>query len=324
MVKKRGLGLNKGLDALLSKVNLEKQIAQGQLTPKKTDTPNNKKTIVDNQADMVLTQDGEKVALVQIATNRLQSGKYQPRKEMKEEALAELAASIRQHGVMQPIVIRPLLSDEDKTSQTVTHEIIAGERRWRAAKLAGLDSIPAIERVLDDEIAIALALIENIQREDLNVLEQAAALQRFHTEFGMSHATIASVVGKARATVTNLLRLNQLHDTVKDYMLQGSLDMGHARALLSLPNAQQPIIAKKIIDGHLTVRDTEKLVKSIINPEPKIAPAIDHEVLALSQQISDALGATVKLKQGKDGKGSVEIFFYSHDELSELIDKLSH
>ncbi|USZ15163.1 ParB/RepB/Spo0J family partition protein [Moraxella sp. FZFQ2102] len=343
MTKKRGLGSSRGLDALLGSINAEKKIIADTHTPSHEPAPvstpsepvksaqkaskdkakKTTKSAIDNQADKVVAQDGEKVALVQIATNRLQSGKYQPRRDMNEDALNELASSIKQHGVMQPIVIRPLLSDEDKTSDTVTHEIIAGERRWRAAKLAGLESIPAIERVLSDEIAIALALIENIQREDLNVLEQAAALQRFHTEFGMSHAMIASVVGKARTTVSNLLRLNHLHDEVKQYILDGAMDMGHARALLSLSDAQQPIIAKKIVDGNMTVRDAERLVKSILDPEPKVATQPDHEILALSQQISDALGATVKLKQGKDGKGSVEIFFYSHDELNELIAKLS-
>ncbi|WP_374220344.1 ParB/RepB/Spo0J family partition protein [Psychrobacter sp. H8-1] len=157
----------------------------------------------------------DQISLVQIAVTQLQAGKYQPRRDMSETALAELASSIEQHGVMQPIVIRPLLASEDKSSAEVTHEIIAGERRWRAAKMAGKSVIPAIERALSDELAIALALIENIQREDLSVIEQAAALQRFHTEFGMSHAMIAEVVGKARTTVSNLLRLNQLHDTVK-------------------------------------------------------------------------------------------------------------
>lgn len=268
--------------------------------------------------------DGEQVALVQMAVHRLQSGKYQPRREMDETALAELAASIKQHGVMQPIVIRPLLSAELSASQPadgVTHEIIAGERRWRAAKLAGLTHIPAIERLLSDELAIALALIENIQREDLNVLEQAAALQRFHTEFGMSHAMIADVVGKARATVTNLLRLNQLHEQVKGYMRAGQLDMGHARTLLSLPSEQQPMIAKKIIDNAMTVRDTEKLVKSILSPEPKKSANVNsHEIVALNQKLSDVLGATVKLKQNKDGKGSMEIFFYSDDELTGLLE----
>lgn len=327
MTKKRGLGLERGLDALLGKINLEKKITQvGVEAAQQVSVGEIKSgqpaTGISHQADPVLIKSGEQVALIQIATDRLQSGKYQPRREMNEEALAELSASIKQHGVMQPIVIRPLLSDEDKSSQTVTHEIIAGERRWRAAKMAGLKTIPAIERILDDEVAIALALIENIQREDLNVLEQAMALQRFHTEFGMSHAMIASVVGKARTTVSNLLRLNQLHDEVKQYMQKGLMDMGHARALLSLSAAQQPIIAKKIIDGNLTVRDAENLVKSILNPAPSQPNTPNHEITALSQKISDALGATVKLKQGKGGKGSIEIFFYSHDELDELIQKL--
>lgn len=345
IMKKRGLGDKRGLDALMGNIKKERRIATDAgalMAAEETAAP------VDAKADFSLLDDeqniksvgitkkkpnkkskdksaqddndGEQITLVQIHPNRLQSGKYQPRRDMNEEALNELANSIRQHGVMQPIVIRPLLSNEDKTSDTVTHEIIAGERRWRAAKIAGLTEIPAIERVLSDEIAIALALIENIQREDLNVLEQAAALQRFHTEFGMSHAMIADVVGKARATVSNLLRLNNLHDTVKGYMTEGLLDMGHARTLLSLSDKQQPIIAKKIIDGKMTVRDAEKLVKSILNPEPaKKINSDSHEIKAMNQKLSDLLGATVKLKQGKDGKGSVEIFFHDDDELQGLL-----
>lgn len=362
MIKKRGLGTNRGLDALLGTITNEKKliaqvqeqvqhrvdntnvqslsnetsskmlaVGDGFATPEQIKAEQTKKPVKDKKSKknkksaMQLpdnTADGRSVALVQIATNQLQSGKYQPRRDMNEEALGELALSIKQHGVMQPIVIRPLLSNEAKSDKLITHEIIAGERRWRAAKMAGLTHIPAIERVLSDEIAIALALIENIQREDLSVLEQAAALQRFHTEFGMSHAMIASVVGKARTTVSNLMRLNHLHDDVKEHMTKGLMDMGHARALLSLSYDQQPVIAKKIVNGGLTVRDTERLVKSILDPEPKASQKPDYEVLALSQQISDLLGATVKLKQGKDGKGSVEIFFYSHDELDELIAKL--
>lgn len=209
MIKKRGLGINRGLDALLGNISAEKKIIAGaqslvasaaseQTETKPTASKKTTKVTKKSTADKKAGNDnpalkvgvGEQVALVQIATNRLQSGKYQPRRDMNEAALNELSLSIKQHGVMQPIVIRPLLSDESKSSDTVTHEIIAGERRWRAAKLAGLESIPAIERVLSDEVAIALALIENIQREDLNVLEQAAALQRFHTEFGMRNHTI--------------------------------------------------------------------------------------------------------------------------------------
>ena len=264
----------------------------------------------------------DQISLVQIDVNRLQAGKYQPRRDMSETALAELASSIDQHGVMQPIVIRPLLATEDKSEAFVTHEIIAGERRWRAAKMAGKSVIPAIERALSDELAIALALIENIQREDLSVIEQAAALQRFHTEFGMSHAMIAEVVGKARTTVSNLLRLNQLHDTVKDHLATNALDMGHARTLLALSSEQQPIIAQKIIDGGMTVREAEKLVKSILQPAPKASRAEQvqsRDVERLTQRLTDMLGAEVKLKHKKDGQGSVEIFFHSQDQLAALI-----
>lgn len=264
----------------------------------------------------------DQISLVQIDVTRLQAGKYQPRRDMSETALAELASSIEQHGVMQPIVIRPLLANEDKSEALVTHEIIAGERRWRAAKMAGKSVIPAIERALSDELAIALALIENIQREDLSVIEQAAALQRFHTEFGMSHAMIAEVVGKARTTVSNLLRLNQLHDTVKDHLANSALDMGHARTLLALSSEQQPIIAQKIIDGGMTVREAEKLVKSILQPAPKVnrpGQTQSRDAERLTQRLTDMLGAEVKLKHKKDGQGSVEIFFHSHEQLAALI-----
>lgn len=267
----------------------------------------------------------DQISLVQIDVKRLQAGKYQPRRDMSETALAELASSIEQHGVMQPIVIRPLLASEDKSNEEVTHEIIAGERRWRAAKMAGKSVIPAIERALSDELAIALALIENIQREDLSVIEQAAALQRFHTEFGMSHAMIAEVVGKARTTVSNLLRLNQLHDTVKDHLATSALDMGHARTLLALSSDQQPIIAQKIIDGNMTVREAEKLVKSILQPPIKASRAdtpLAHDTERLTQKLTDALGAEVKLKHKKDGQGSVEIFFHNQDEFAALIKHL--
>ena len=267
----------------------------------------------------------DQISLIQINVTRLQAGKYQPRRDMSETALMELASSIEQHGIMQPIVIRPLLATEDKSAADVTHEIIAGERRWRAAKMAGKSVIPAIERALSDELAIALALIENIQREDLSVIEQAAALQRFHTEFGMSHAMIAEVVGKARTTVSNLLRLNQLHDTVKDHLATSALDMGHARTLLALSSDQQPIIAQKIIDGAMTVREAEKLVKSILNPVAKISATEkvqSHDAQQLVQRLTDALGAEVKLKHKKDGQGSVEIFFHNSDEFAALLTRL--
>ena len=283
----------------------------------------NKTAVKSNRVNSTENSGSEdQISLVQIDVTRLQAGKYQPRRDMSETALAELASSIEQHGIMQPIVIRPLLANEDKSEAFVTHEIIAGERRWRAAKMAGKSVIPAIERALSDELAIALALIENIQREDLSVIEQAAALQRFHTEFGMSHAMIAEVVGKARTTVSNLLRLNQLHDTVKDHLATNALDMGHARTLLALSSDQQPIIAQKIIDGGMTVREAEKLVKSILQPAPKVSrteQGQSRDVERLTQRLTDMLGAEVKLKHKKDGQGSVEIFFHSQDQLAALI-----
>lgn len=348
MAKKRGLAANRGLDALLGSIKKEKAITAAALrddlqvdretkdSPAQTEPitkptaakkPATRKKAVVNKAEAAINKPAndaleEEMTLVQMDVERLQAGKYQPRRDMSETALAELASSIKQHGVMQPIVIRPLLANEEKLADNITHEIIAGERRWRAAKLAGQDTIPAIERALSDELAIALALIENIQREDLSVIEQAAALQRFHTEFGMSHAMIAEVVGKARTTVSNLLRLNHLHEEVKNHLSEGHLDMGHARALLSLSSEQQPIIAEKIIESSMTVRDAEKLVKSILNPEKPSKPAAqnsDAEIEKLNQQLSDYLGATVKLKQKKGGKGSMEIFFHSHEELDALL-----
>ena len=361
MAKKRGLAANRGLDALLGSIKKEKQITASAL---QDDMVTRTAALPDISLDLssqssapatdvtaAIQADSAKagvnktrslrshsktrsidsnpsedqISLIQINVARLQAGRYQPRRDMSETALMELASSIEQHGIMQPIVIRPLLASEDKSTADVTHEIIAGERRWRAAKMAGKSVIPAIERALSDELAIALALIENIQREDLSVIEQAAALQRFHTEFGMSHAMIAEVVGKARTTVSNLLRLNQLHDTVKDHLATSTLDMGHARPLLALSSDQQPIIAQKIIDGGMTVREAEKLVKSILNPAPKTSPTEKmqaHDTERLIQRLTDALGTEVKLKHKKDGQGSVEIFFHNPDEFAALMTRL--
>lgn len=293
--------------------------------PKNSAKSTQNKTIATSNADnyssdIELSSDKLQYNLLHIAVNRLQRGKYQPRIELGEEALQELASSIKQHGVMQPIVIRPL----NQPVGEVTHEIIAGERRWRAAQIAGLDHIPAIIRPMSDDLAIALALIENIQREDLSVMEQAVALQRFHDEFGMSHAQIADVVGKARTTVSNLLRLNQLHEDVKTALNDGQLDMGHARALLSLSAGQQPMIARKIVNEQLTVRQTEQLVKQILNPqlEEKPIKELDYERLRLNQQLSERLGAVVKVKGTSGGKGSIEIFFHTPEELQALLAQL--
>ena len=288
------------------------------LTPKpaKTVTSNTDNTPINNDANNSSNVAG--LNLMHINVAYLQRGKYQPRIDLDEDALQELATSIKQHGVMQPIVIRPLA--KVLPNSPITHEIIAGERRWRAAQIAGLTHIPAIMRPMSDDLAIALALIENIQREDLSVMEQAAALQRFHDEFGMSHSQIADVVGKARTTVSNLLRLNQLHDDVKQALNEGQMDMGHARALLALSPKQQPVIAKKIIQGQLTVRQTEALVKDILNPKaPTQSQEIDYDRLRLNQHLSEQLGAVVKIKGSSKGKGSIEIFFQNEEELQALI-----
>lgn len=287
-------------------------------------TPKSAKTLksnTNNASSNNDASDNSNVAglnLMHINVAYLQRGKYQPRIDLDEDALQELATSIKQHGVMQPIVIRPLT--KVLPNSPITHEIIAGERRWRAAQIAGLTHIPAIMRPMSDDLAIALALIENIQREDLSVMEQAAALQRFHDEFGMSHSQIADVVGKARTTVSNLLRLNQLHDDVKQALNEGQMDMGHARALLSLSPKQQPVIAKKIMQGQLTVRETEALVKDILNPKaPTQSQEIDYDRLRLNQHLSEQLGAVVKIKGSSKGKGSIEIFFHNEEELQALI-----
>ncbi|MEN9494435.1 MAG: hypothetical protein RJA89_677, partial [Pseudomonadota bacterium] len=289
-------------------------------TPKYPKTPTSNTHTAYNDANDN-SSDNSNVAglnLMHINVTYLQRGKYQPRIDLDEDALQELATSIKQHGVMQPIVIRPLT--KVLPNSPITHEIIAGERRWRAAQIAGLTHIPAIMRPMSDDLAIALALIENIQREDLSVMEQAAALQRFHDEFGMSHSQIADVVGKARTTVSNLLRLNQLHDDVKQALNEGQMDMGHARALLSLSPKQQPVIAKKIIQGQLTVRQTEALVKDILNPKaPTQSQEIDYDRLRLNQHLSEQLGAVVKIKGSSKGKGSIEIFFHNEEELQALI-----
>ncbi len=289
-------------------------LSESAKSSKKSPPATNHPVSVDNE----LLVNG--ISLLHMDVTRLQRGKYQPRIDLGEDTLQELATSIRQHGVMQPIVIRPLA----KKNGDVTHEIIAGERRWRGAQIVGLTHIPAIERPISDDLAIALALIENIQREDLSIMEQAVALQRFHDEFGMSHAQIADVVGKARTTVSNLLRLNGLHDEVKNALNNKQMDMGHARTLLALSTEQQPIIAKRIVNEQLTVRQTEQLVKDILNPQEITKPSkeLDYDRLRLNQQLSEQLGAVVKIKGSSTGKGSIEIYYHSPDELQALIQQL--
>ncbi|MFM5403357.1 ParB/RepB/Spo0J family partition protein [Aeromonas veronii] len=287
--KKRGLG--KGLDALLS-----------------TSTAARQKQVMSDQRTeeaMAPTNQGE---LRKLPVEWLQSGKYQPRKDMSQDALEELANSIRAQGVIQPIVVRPLGEQ--------SFEIIAGERRWRASQLARLEVVPCIVKDVPDEAAVAIALIENIQREDLNAIEEAVALQRLLTEFELTHQQVAEAVGKSRTTVTNLLRLNQLNDDVKRFVEHGDLDMGHARALLALSGRAQSELAKLVAQKGLTVRDTEKLVQKALEPaKARVEPARDPQIGYLERQLAEKIGNQVQLQPGKRDSGKLVI---SYENLSDL------
>ncbi len=287
--KKRGLG--KGLDALLS-----------------TSTAARQKQVMSDQRTeeaMAPTNQGE---LRKLPVEWLQSGKYQPRKDMSQDALEELANSIRAQGVIQPIVVRPLGEQ--------SFEIIAGERRWRASQLARLEVVPCIVKDVPDEAAVAIALIENIQREDLNAIEEAVALQRLLTEFELTHQQVAEAVGKSRTTVTNLLRLNQLNDDVKRFVEHGDLDMGHARALLALSGQAQSELAKLVAQKGLTVRDTEKLVQKALEPaNARVEPARDPQIGYLERQLAEKIGNQVQLQPGKRDSGKLVI---SYENLSDL------
>lgn len=244
----------------------------------------------------------------------LQRGKYQPRRQFTDEELHELALSIQQHGVMQPIIVRPV------QQQGRPYEIIAGERRWRAAQLAGLTHIPAIIRQIDDHVAMALALIENIQRQDLNPIEQAMALQRFQDEFKMSHQDIAKTIGKARVTVTNLLRLLSLHDDVKQLIQKNQLDMGHARALLGLKKIDQPHVAQEIINKGLTVRKTEQRVREFYTTKTvKKHTLASPDLERLVQNLSEHFNTHVSLEHNTTGQGKLVIHYYSLDELDGVL-----
>jgi ParB family chromosome partitioning protein len=243
----------------------------------------------------------------------IQRGQYQPRVDMHQESLQDLADSINSQGVVQPIVVRAIAEGR--------YEIIAGERRWRASQLAGLHEIPAVVRDVDDRDTIAIALIENIQREDLNPLEEARALDRLIKEFEITHEQAAESVGRSRAAVSNLLRLLDLEDGVKEFVEQGKLEMGHARAVLALSGKQQLEAARQVISRGLTVRATEGLVKSLQRPAPtKPAKASkDANIQRLETDLSDTLGARVAVRQGRGGKGKLEISYNSLDELDGIL-----
>lgn len=252
----------------------------------------------------------------QLPIDALRPGKYQPRKEMQQETLQELASSIRAQGVLQPLLVRQLGAAQ--------YEIIAGERRWRAAQLAQLEYVPVFVRDISDEMAMAMGLIENIQREDLNPLEQAEALKRLGEEFQLTHEQIATAVGKSRVSVTNLLRLLQLDKRVLALLAKRQLDMGHARALLALQPAQQVMIAQQIITKDLSVRATEALVRQVITPPPTKPPAMqmDPDVMRLQAQLSDKIGALVRIQHSKKGKGKLLIHYHSLDELDGILERI--
>jgi ParB family chromosome partitioning protein len=283
--KKRGLG--RGLDALLGGTSVD---------------------TLEQEAVKADTRE-----LQHLPLDLIQRGKYQPRRDMDVTALEELSQSIKTHGVMQPIVVRPVGEGR--------FEIVAGERRWRATQQAGLDRIPALVRELPDEAAIAMALIENIQREDLNPIEEAMALQRLQQEFQLTQQQVAEAVGKSRVTITNLLRLIALPEEVKTLLAHGDLEMGHARALLGLPVEQQTEGARHVVARGLTVRQTEALVRQWLNTQerPTATTKVDPDISRLEQRLAERLGSPVQIKHGQKGKGQLVIRYNSLDELQGVL-----
>jgi ParB family chromosome partitioning protein len=292
MAKKR---LGRGLDALLSKP-----------------------TVMVSRPDSVLVETSVE-GLKNIPVELLQRGQYQPRVDMRQDSLQELADSIQSQGVVQPIVARPI----GKKGDSMRYEIIAGERRWRAAQMAGLAEIPAVVRDVTDDDAIAMALIENIQREDLNPLEESRALDRLIREFDLTHAEAAKAVGRSRAAVSNLLRLQDLAEKVMPLLEDRQIDMGHARALLAISSASQQFdAARKVIKKGLSVRETEKLVRNLLdggNKPQKKTHAQNADIRRLEIEISEKLGAKVRVEHSAKGAGKLVIDYNSLDELDGIL-----
>ena len=286
--------LGRGLDALLSKP-----------------------AAATASAEPAPATDGD--ALRDIPVELLQRGQYQPRVDMRQDTLDDLAASIKAQGVVQPIVVRPVASSGGEKR----YEIIAGERRWRAAQLAGLAEVPAVVREIPDEAAIAMALIENIQRENLNPLEEARALDRLIREFGLTHAEAAQAVGRSRASVSNLLRLQDLSEKVKPMLEDRQLEMGHARALLSIQNPTQQLdAARQVVKKGLSVRETERLVRRMLDTgkkPPRKPPAPNADVRRLEIEVSEKLGAKVSVQHTPKGAGKLVISYNSLDELDGIL-----
>ena len=272
--------------------------------------------------DPIAPQPAAQEGLRELPVDLLERGRYQPRVDMRQESLQELADSIRAQGLVQPIIVRPL--DAAEGGAETRYEIVAGERRWRAAQLAGLDAIPALVRDMSNREAVAVGLIENMQREDLNPLEEAGALRRLVNEFEMTHAEAAGAVGRSRATVTNLMRLLELPDEVKELVEARSLNMGHARALLALADPEALVdVARRAVRHGWSVRETERAVNRLARPavKPPPAPATDPDVQRLETQLSDRLGASVRIDHRTKG-GRVIIRYHGMDELEGIIEQL--
>lgn len=293
--KKRGLG--KGLEALLGTSSAARQ----------------KQILDDMQADAAHSRSEEQQGeLRKLPLSWLKPGKYQPRKDMSQEALEELASSIRAQGVIQPIVVRQL--------DAQSFEIIAGERRWRACQLVRLETVPCLVKNVADNAAVAIALIENIQREDLNAIEEAAALQRLMQEFELTHQEVAEAVGKSRSTVSNLLRLNLLNEDVKRLVEHGDLEMGHARALLALNGVVQTELARQVAQKGMTVRDTEKMVQRLLAPrEERAVQAPQPDLLRWENDVSKRLGIAAKFVAAGKEKGKLVLSFQNQDELQKIL-----
>jgi ParB family chromosome partitioning protein len=257
-----------------------------------------------------------KDALMTLAVSRIRPGKYQPRTKMDQEALAELAASIKTQGLMQPVLVRPVERDR--------YELIAGERRWRAAQLAGLDQIPALVREVPDEAALAMGLIENIQRENLNAMEEAAGLQRLVQEFKMTHQQAADAVGRSRSAASNLLRLLNLAKPVQAMVMEGVLEMGHARALLALDGAQQVEAANRAAARGMSVRETEALAQQLLKggDTARRRKKVDRDIARLEEDAAGKIGTTVEIKAGRKGTGKLVLHYSSFEHLDELLAKL--
>lgn len=280
MVKSKGLG--RGLDALLG-----------------------------GSLESVSSTDTLRVLRVE----QLQPGKYQPRTHMDHDSLVQLADSIRAQGIMQPILVREIATNQ--------YEIIAGERRWRAAQMAGMHEVQVLVRELEDETALAMSLIENIQRENLNPLEEANGIQRLLDEFGLTHQAAAEAIGRSRTAVTNLLRLRALAAKVQDMLMAGHIDMGHARALLPLDGATQIAAAEQIAAKKLSVREAERLVQRLTQPRKEVtAPRVSRDILNLQESLAEQLGASVVIRQGAKGKGKLTIDYNSADELEGILGRM--